>query len=111
MLISSHFGFGVHIGLRLEMQLRATLGKEPASQWRASPGSRPMNKPRASNGGHADLGHKEEAIGATAALDAVKDTEVKRMKKMGSYPRFSEDYSGPSGHSPNHHRATPCGPC
>ena len=102
-------------GLRLDMQLRATLNKDPMER-RASYG-RPMNTRGTSEGRQDSPGRKEQLVGSTpAAHGAVDDGVVrKKEKKTSSHaavvPRFSEDYSGPSGHSRNHHRTTPCGPC
>jgi hypothetical protein len=97
------------------MQLRETLSRDLIKP-RASP-SRMMSTPSASNVGHDSPDGKEQLVGAStaAAHGVVDDGEVKKRKKTSSHgvlgPRFSEDYSGPSGHSPNHHRTTPCGPC
>uniref|UniRef100_A0A0D9X4S3 Uncharacterized protein n=1 Tax=Leersia perrieri TaxID=77586 RepID=A0A0D9X4S3_9ORYZ len=80
-------------GLRLDMGLHAALKNEEVlnSKWQAS-ASRPIDMHRTSN-------------------DWRGSDRTRPPKMNGPHdvaPRFSEDYSGPGGHSPNHHRTTPC---
>ncbi|XP_015695898.1 uncharacterized protein LOC107304798 [Oryza brachyantha] len=85
-------------GLRLDMGFHAALKNEEIlnSKWQAS-ASRPIDTRRTSNG------RRDPGRSRTKPLKMNNPHDVA--------PRFSEDYSGPGGHSPNHHRTTPCGPC
>ncbi|KAL6658959.1 hypothetical protein ACP70R_002999 [Stipagrostis hirtigluma subsp. patula] len=102
---------------RLDMELHAGLDKEkiPDSKWRQHCASRPLSRcHRASDGQHILAPTTGEQPMSSGHGDTEEDGEVKRMMRSihTVAPRlFHEDYAGPSGHSPNHHRTNPCGPC
>ncbi|CAO2164268.1 unnamed protein product [Urochloa humidicola] len=55
----------------------------------------------------------ERHLTSTARAAVEEDGEVKKKRTHRDVgPRLiHEDYAGPSGHSPNHHRTIRCGPC
>ncbi|XP_062195127.1 uncharacterized protein LOC133898446 [Phragmites australis] len=103
---------------RMDVQLRAALGKKDIpeySKWQQPSAGHPMHTRRASGSRRVGLAWTTpEHLTSSARAVADEDGEVKKKKMMSTRdvaPRFHEDYVGPSGHSPNHHRTIPCGPC
>uniref|UniRef100_A0A0E0HSI1 Uncharacterized protein n=1 Tax=Oryza nivara TaxID=4536 RepID=A0A0E0HSI1_ORYNI len=82
-------------GLRLDMGLHAALNNEGMlnSKWQST-ANRPIDTRRASNDRRGP------------GRSRTRPPKMSNPHDMD--PRFSEDYSGPGGHSPNHHRTTPC---
>ncbi|TKW08769.1 hypothetical protein SEVIR_6G046400v4 [Setaria viridis] len=99
---------------RLDMQLLSALGKEemPSDlKWQRPP------QPSSSAGGRsADTVSRatERHLMITAGAAAEEDGEVKKMRahrEEMAVRLIHQDYTRPSGHSPNHHRTIRCGPC
>ncbi|XP_022683041.1 uncharacterized protein LOC111257546 [Setaria italica] len=99
---------------RLDMQLLSALGKEEmpsALKWQRPP------QPSSSAGGRsADTVSRatERHLMITAGAAAEEDGEVKKMRahrEEMAVRLIHQDYTRPSGHSPNHHRTIRCGPC
>ncbi|CAL5003857.1 unnamed protein product [Urochloa decumbens] len=96
------------------MQLHASLDKEeiPSDlKWHREP---PPSS-SSSGGRAADMVSRasERHLTSTARTAAEEGGEVKKTRTHREVaPRFIyQDYAGPSGHSPNHHRTIRCGPC
>ncbi|CAO2187134.1 unnamed protein product [Urochloa humidicola] len=97
---------------RLDMQLHAAQHKKeeiPSDlKWQRPPSSSSGGWP-ASKMSQASERH----LTSTARAAVQEDGEVKKKRTHHDVgPRLiHEDYAGPSGHSPNHHRTIRCGPC
>jgi hypothetical protein len=96
------------------MQLHAALGKEEKPSdlklQRPPPPSSSAAGPSAEKVSDATERHLTSTARAAAEEE---DGEVKKMRSHREVAQrlINQDYAGPSGHSPNHHRAIRCGPC
>ncbi|CAL5008200.1 unnamed protein product [Urochloa decumbens] len=114
---------------RLDMQLHAALHKKVTVSCLAVfvscrveeiPSDLNLQRPPSSSsflgGWPADTLSRTSERHLTSAARAAAAEEEGEVKKTRTHhdvaPRFiHEDYAGPSGHSPNHHRTIRCGPC
>ena len=81
--------------------------------WRRPPPSSGGSPADSAPGGRHGMAHPDDHA-STMARAAEEDGERKKKMKTRREvaPRLiHEDYAGPSGHSPNHHRTIRCGPC
>ncbi|CAL5010393.1 unnamed protein product [Urochloa decumbens] len=98
---------------RLDMQLHAALHKKEEIPSDLNLQRPPSSSLLFSGGWPADTLSRasERHLTSTARASAEEEGEAKKTRTDVA-PRFiHEDYAGPSGHSPNHHRTIRCGPC
>nr|CAB3482270.1 unnamed protein product [Digitaria exilis] len=105
---------------RLDMQVAPNKNKVeiPADfkwQWRPSSSGSPVDSASAGGGGMTPEHHASTVRAAPAEDD---DGEVRKKTRTSRSHHVvaptlihDEDYAGPNGHSPNHHRTIRCGPC
>ncbi|CAL4996945.1 unnamed protein product [Urochloa decumbens] len=100
---------------RLDMQLHAALDKKEEIPSDLNLQRPPSSSSSFSSGWPVDtLGRASERhLTSMARAAAEEEGKVKKTRTHRDVvPRFiHEDYAGPSGHSPNHHRTIRCGPC
>ncbi|KAG2577007.1 hypothetical protein PVAP13_6NG075000 [Panicum virgatum] len=100
---------------RLDMHAAPNKKIRDDFKWRRPPLPSGGSPADSTSGGRHGMTPPEDHASTTARA-AEEDGERKKMKMMRTRrevaPRLiHEDYTGPSGHSPNHHRPIRCGPC